>query len=78
MTPCEELGYKVGDEFVLKQDMHGVEKGQVITLFMDDGTDHPLFKADPCKYDNADGLPGAYFLLKWVSKVASVAAPHES
>lgn len=77
MTPCEELGYKVGDEFVLDRCVSGAEKGQVITLFMDDGTDHPLFKADPCEYDNADGLPGDYFLLEWVSKVTPVTAQQQ-
>ena len=37
MTPCERLGYKVGDEFEVICH-HAFKKGQVVTLHEDDGT----------------------------------------
>lgn len=46
MTPCEELGYKVGDKFVVTQDNHdkyGLSKGDILHLLIDDGTDVPFF-----------------------------------
>lgn len=44
MTPCEELGYKVGDKFevVGKDANHSV--GSVLELVDDDGTHFPYFK----------------------------------
>lgn len=69
MTPCEELGYKVGDRFKAIFPCHGWKKDQIITLFRDDGSNHPLFEGEGCHYNNADGKPGAYFGLAWVKKV---------
>lgn len=44
MTPCEKLGYKVGDIFVITGDeITGNKKGRLITLYRDDGTHMPLF-----------------------------------
>lgn len=44
MTPCEALGYKVGDVFIyINDDMHCPE-GMELTLFKDDDTNCPLFK----------------------------------
>lgn len=43
MTPCEKLGYKVGDKFEVVGDHHAFEKGTVITLKRDDRTSNPLF-----------------------------------
>jgi len=44
MTPCEALGYKVGDQFEF---IHGESPrtitGDILTLELDDGTDTPLF-----------------------------------
>lgn len=46
MTPCEELGYKVGDKFVVI-DISGAcsdtEAGEVVYLSEDDGTSYPSF-----------------------------------
>ena len=43
-TPCEKLGYKVGDVFkVLKGELFFVV-GDIITLQRDDGTQAPQFK----------------------------------
>lgn len=43
MTPCEELGYKVGDLFRnLYTDF--IPKGTTVQLIKDDGTEVPLFR----------------------------------
>lgn len=44
MTPCQKLGYKVGDRFVVMKE--GVlAKGSIVTLYKDDATTLPLFKS---------------------------------
>ena len=52
MTPCEKLGYKVGDRFevVKSGGFHHFEIGQNISLIEDDGTETPNFQAE-CKTD---------------------------
>lgn len=68
MTPCEKLGYKVGDRFeVVDIDgMDGFTKGSIIDLYRDDNSDEPLFKlvSGHTKYMHADGKPGAYIKLE--------------
>jgi hypothetical protein len=46
MTPCEELGYKVGDRFKVNAECFGVRYsiGDVLVLTFDDGSDYPFFK----------------------------------
>lgn len=46
MTPCEKLGYKVGDRFIALDDNKrvGRSKGDILELVKDDGSDCPLFK----------------------------------
>lgn len=46
MTPCEELGYKVGDKFIVVDlvGRYGFTEGSVITLEHDDGSSCPYFK----------------------------------
>ena len=47
MTPCEELGYKVGDKFeVIVAGHYRFPKGSVIKLERDDGSDCPFFADD--------------------------------
>lgn len=43
-SPCQEKGYKIGDEFQLMRDLCGIARGQVVQLAFDDGTDSPLFR----------------------------------
>lgn len=43
MTPCERLGYKVGDAFVMPYNLQGVKKGDIVYLQGDDGTILPYF-----------------------------------
>lgn len=57
MTPCERLGYKVGDAFVAPFNNGKVKKGDIIYLFKDDGGSCPYFslsasakKSDACFY----------------------------
>lgn len=48
MTPCQKLGYNVGDKFVVIIDNpkhYNFTKGSIITLYEDDGSDLPLFKS---------------------------------
>lgn len=46
MTPCEKLGYKVGDRFVALEGnkFTGRSKGDILELVADDGTDCPWLK----------------------------------
>ena len=47
MTPCERLGYKVGDRFVVIQQSNSRAKvGWIVVLSFDDGSDNPFFKKD--------------------------------
>ena len=46
MTPCEKLGYKVGDKFRMIKDVETFTRGMEVILTYDDGTDCPLF-VDP-------------------------------
>lgn len=58
MTPCEKLGYKVGDKFVMKiNDYH--KQGKTVFLERDDGTDRPIFS-------------GRFVWLSSVNKVAKL------
>ena len=66
MTPCEQRGFKVGDNFVVGG---GPEKGQEITLQHDDGSWIPLFK-------RRDGS-SSYYLLSEVSKVDNMTPAQE-
>ena len=62
MTPCEKLGYKVGDEFELTSDHFYYSVGDVATLAEDDGTTFPMF------FDR-DGAPDIAISLCKVRKV---------
>lgn len=70
MTPCQELGYKVGDKFTVINPIYNWKKGQVITLYRDDGDDLPLFSGEGCEFHNADGKPGAFI---WTDRVELIA-----
>lgn len=63
MTPCEELGYKVGDEFeVINSGYMTFNAGQVVVLTEDDHSECPLFED---KYGSDDG----YVYLKDVKLI---------
>lgn len=44
MTPCQKLGYKVGDKFKCKKTC-AFAIGDMLELVFDDGSDIPLFKS---------------------------------
>lgn len=46
MTPCEELGYKVGDKFIVVESDggYGFTEGSIVVLEEDDGSPCPCFK----------------------------------
>lgn len=68
-TPCEEMDYKVGDEFIIQKDACGFVKGQAVKLYMDDGSSVPLFQGPNNLYNLCDGQEGAYLDLDSVTKV---------
>lgn len=46
-TPCEELGYKIGDNFELQEDVYTsiiLTIGNIVTLCLDDGSNYPRFR----------------------------------
>ena len=53
-TPCEELGYKVGDRFMViaGPDFHYLDNGTIVTLYEDDGTESPEFRVDSVMYSS--------------------------
>ena len=66
MTPCEKLGYKVGDKFKVV-DGTGVHYavGSFITLIHDDGSSCPRFNGVHAIYESGD----SFFPLDFVEKV---------
>lgn len=42
MTPCEKLGWKVGDKFTVKGS-DWFEDGEELLLFQDDGDEEPVW-----------------------------------
>lgn len=59
MTPCEKLGYKVGDEFEYAPPSGNndlFKKGARLNLFNDDGSDYPALKTidGSSAYDGSD------------------------
>ena len=75
MTPCEMLGYKVGDEFEVISH-HAFKKGQVVTLHEDDGTECPLFAGDGGGAGVFDGVECSFAALnKQVRKIANKLKP---
>ena len=64
LTPCQELGYKVGDKFEVLKSVCGFTKGRTITLYRDDGSDCPLFEGENSNHATCDGAEGAYMSLE--------------
>ena len=69
MTPCKELGYKVGDKFKVV-DGTGVHYavGSFITLIHDDGSSCPRFNGVHAIFESGD----SFFPLYFVEKVAKL------
>lgn len=84
MTPCEKLGYKVGDRFVAQIDGGYVKKDDILTLIMDDGSRMPYFRNETTKensfqyiekYDNM--RLGSTWLLPEAPKFSALKDPIE-
>ena len=69
MTPCEKLGYKVGDKFKVV-DGTGVHYavGSFITLIHDDGSSCPRFNGVHSIFESGD----CFFPIDFVEKVAKL------
>lgn len=82
MTPCEELGYKVGNWFRAIRSTKTLEAGSVVKMSKDDGTEAPYFKKACSDYEyvvNIDNIvklddshitlrPGDYVSTKGMSE----------
>jgi hypothetical protein len=77
MTPCERLGYKVGDKFVVSypndEEDRPFSEGAIVSLFEDDESSCPLFLLieGACLYDNAGGNPGAFELIDYITPLGN-------
>ena len=70
MKTCKELGYKVGDEFVVLKETT-FTKGSIVSLYYDDRSDSPKFKliSGKCFYNLCGDDPGAFIGLEHVEKL---------
>ena len=67
LTPCEQLGYKVGDKFIVLKTTEGFTKGQTVHLYKDDGTSIPLFEGANTRFALCGGGDsGAFLSLDYV------------
>lgn len=73
LTPCEKLGYKVGDKFVMteSESVEGFKLGDEVVLIEDDGTQSPKFFSKSVNDD-------LYVRLDNVQKVDKESAKDES
>ena len=74
MTPCQKLGYKEGDQFVMLGDLPDdcFSKGSTIELVMDDRSECPYFKLieGECYLDyEENGVVSSYEKLDVISKI---------
>lgn len=72
-TPCEKLGYKVGDVFEVSQKAITFSGGSTVELYRDDGSDNPLFLLidGSCLWQGCDGDDGAFLSLEFVTPINS-------
>jgi hypothetical protein len=68
MTPAEKLGYKIGDYFTTEASLSFTD-GSIVRLYIDDGTDLPMFELITGK---VRGEEGAFFTKKLYTKLTSV------
>ena len=67
LNPCEQLGYKVDDKFIVIKTTEGFTKGQTVHLYKDDGTSIPLFKGANTRFALCGGGDsGAFLSLDYV------------
>lgn len=69
MTPCEKLGYKVGDEFEVVGKSYKFDAGDVVYLQDDDGTGSPYFTNEIVKDEHPAGVACFLSSIKKVAKL---------
>lgn len=69
MTPCEKLGYKVGDEFTVIEESYKFNVGDVISLQRDDGTGIPFFTNKSVSMGHPGGVACFLSSLKKIAKL---------
>lgn len=69
MTPCEKLGYKVGDLFITTEDAVTIEPGTLVKLYFDDGTNMPKFEV---LLGQRSGSPVLHHMWDYLRAVRSV------
>jgi hypothetical protein len=61
-TPCEDLGYKVGDLFVVTDERY-TTFGHNMVLALDEGSDYPMFVKESVYAGNVDYKCGDFDFL---------------
>lgn len=69
MTPCEKLGYKVGDEFEVVEKSYKFDAGDVVCLQNDDGTAYPYFTNEIVKDEYPLGVACFLYSVRKVAKL---------
>lgn len=69
MTPCEKLGYNVGDEFTVIEDSFKFGVGSIVSLQEDDGTSSPYFTNECVKDEYPYGVSCFLSSVKKFSKL---------
>lgn len=69
MTPCEKLGYKVGDEFEVVEKSYKFDAGDVVCLQNDDGTASPYFTNEIVKDEYPLGVACFLYSVRKVAKL---------
>lgn len=69
MTPCEKLGYKVGDEFEVVEKSYKFDAGDVVCLQKDDGTAYPYFTNEIVKDEYPLGVACFLYSVRKVAKL---------
>ena len=69
MTPCEKLGYKVGDSFVVIEKTYMFNVGDMVSLQDDDGTGIPYFTNEIVKDEYPRGVACFLSSIKKIAKL---------
>lgn len=69
ITPCEKLGYKVGDEFEVVEKSYKFDAGDVVCLQNDDGTASPYFTNEIVKDEYPLGVACFLYSVRKVAKL---------
>lgn len=77
MTPCEKLGYNIGDKFTVSE-TDGFSKGSIVSLYEDDGSEYPYFKLiKGVNISTQGGRKCSFINLNNVTKIEEVNSMNE-